>query len=126
VLYDLSPGRVTVASVADVDDTVLTMIYRHTEPTEVGQAVVISVEGDLDADAAAHLEHVLRRSIDGGTPVYCDLSCGGYFGSAGARAVLSAVGHAGDRGGVLLLRGVHGMPRRVLEVVGLNSSSFLE
>jgi anti-anti-sigma factor len=129
MIFDLSPGRVTVASVADWDDTVVTMIYRHVEaasPEAVLGTVVISVDGDLDGDAAAHLDRALRRALAGGTPVHCDLNRTGFFGSAAARAVLSAFRYADETAATLRLRGVHGMRRYVLETVGLDRSLILE
>ena len=64
--YSRSPERATIASIADPDDTVTAMIYRHAEPMlpEAAQSlVVISVDGDVEWDAAAYLDHILQQAM---------------------------------------------------------------
>jgi anti-anti-sigma factor len=122
------PGRVMVASVVDLDDTVTATIYRHVEPIMPSadlHAVIITIDGDVDSDAAAHLEYTVRRALAGGTPVCCDLSGATYFGAAGASAVLAALRYAADAGALFLLRGARGMTLRVLEVVGVDRSLIM-
>jgi anti-anti-sigma factor len=124
-----SPDRTAVLSLADPDGTLTAVIYRHSEPVlaEAGVfAVVITVDGDVDTDVAAHLEEVLHQAVDSGMLVCCDLGHAAYFGAAGARVVLSAVRRAADADAVVVLRGVRGMSRRVLEAVGFDQSMILK
>jgi len=119
----MSPDRTVVASVAGFDDTVLAVIYRHVEtfvPDADLHLVVLSVEGDFDSDTACHLEPAVRRAIDVGAPVCCDLRSAGFFGAAGARVLLSAVQQASEADTLFLVRGVHGMVGRVLAAVGFD------
>jgi anti-anti-sigma factor len=121
----MSSDRQVVGTVAAADDVVIAVLYRQLEPfvPEAGlHVVVISVEGDVDCDSAAHLESALWQAIDAGAPVCCDLGAVGYFGAAGARVLLSAVRHASDRGALFLVRGVYGMARRVLDAVGFDQA----
>ena len=119
----VSPDRTVVASVADFDDSVIAVIYRHVEAFVPGadlHVVVLSIEGDLDSDAACHLEAAVRQAIDGGAPVCCDLRSAGFFGAAGARVLLSAVQQAAEADTLFLVRGVRGMAGRVLAAVGFD------
>ena len=124
-----SSERVTVASVADADDTVTAMIYRHVEPlvADAGLFVlIISIDGDVEGDAAAYLDHALQRAVLDGAPVCCDLSSARFFGAAGATVVLTAAERAADVGTLLLLRGVHGLTGRVLDAVGFERGLIIE
>jgi anti-anti-sigma factor len=112
-----------VASVTDLDDAEIAMIYRHVETImpEAGLcATVVAVVGDIDRDTADHLDHALRRAAADGMPVCCDLARTEFFGAAGAKTMLDALDRADDSGTVFLLRGVHGMSRRVLAALGLD------
>jgi anti-anti-sigma regulatory factor len=123
-----SPERATVASITDTDDTVTAMIYRHAEPM-VPEAdlslLVISVDGDVECDAAAYLDHILQQAMKDGTPVCCDLTRTEFFGAAGATVALYAAHRAAEAGSVFLLRGVHGISALVLEVVGFDQSLII-
>jgi anti-anti-sigma regulatory factor len=124
-----SPERVTIASIADPDDTVTAMIYRHAQPLVPEAAlslVVISVDGDVECDAAAHLDHILQQTMKDGTPVCCDLSRTDFFGAAGATVALRAAHRAAESGSVFLLRGVHGVSAIVLKVVGFDQSLIIQ
>jgi anti-anti-sigma factor len=124
-----SPDRTAVFSVADSDGTLTAVIYRHSEPVlaEAGLfAVVVTVDGDLDTDVAAHLEEVLHQAVFSGMLVCFDLGQTEYFGAAGARVVLSAVRRAADADAVFVLRGVRGMSRRVLEAIGFDQSMIMK
>lgn len=125
----LPPDRTPVASVVDHDDGVVAFIYLHTELffAEADLFVtVVTVDGDIDSDVAAHLEHVLLAAVDRETPVCCDLSLTWYFGAAGARVILSAHERAAETGSLFLLRGVHGMSRQVLDAVGLDQTVIIK
>ena len=124
----LPPGRVTVASIAGLDETVIATIHRHVEPVAQQRfraVTVISFEGDVDRDTAPYLDRALHRAVSGGTPVCCDLGRVGFFGAAGARVVLSAVRHSRAVGGTFLLRGVPTISLRVLEVAGVDHSLII-
>lgn len=126
--YSRSPERATIASIADPDDTVTAMIYRHAEPMlseAVQSLVVISVDGDVECDAAAYLDHILQQAMKDGTPVCCDLSRTEFFGAAGATVVLRVAHRAAEAGSVFLLRGVHGISALVLKVVGFDQSLII-
>jgi anti-sigma B factor antagonist len=121
----MSPDRMVVASVADCNDTVIAVIYRHVEPFVPAadlHVVVLSIEGDLDSDTAWHLQSAVREAIDTGSPVCCDLRSAGFFGAAGARLLLSAVQQAKEADTLFLVRGVPGMVGRVLAAVGFDRS----
>jgi anti-anti-sigma factor len=123
-----SPDQTVVFSVADPDGELTAVIYRHSEPVfaEAGLfAVVVTVDGDLDTDVAAHLEHVLHQAVDSGMLVCCDLSHTDYFGAAGARVALSVARRAADADAVFVLRGVRGMSRRVLEAIKFDQSMIM-
>jgi anti-anti-sigma factor len=122
------PQRTVVASVADFDDAVIAVIYRHVEPFVPDadlQLVVLSVEGDLDSDTACHLEPAIQRAIDAGAPVCCDLGSATFFGAAGARLLLSAVRRASETETLFLVRGVRGMADRVLTAVRFDRALVL-
>jgi anti-anti-sigma factor len=120
--FSPSPVRALVASVADFDDTVIALIFRHAEPwvAEAGLFVtVISVDGDIEGDTAAYLDYTLQQALLGGAPVCCDLGRTDFFGAAAVGVVMAALRRAAEADTALLLRGVHGMSAVVLKAVGL-------
>ena len=124
----VSSDQTTVFSVVADDGTSTALIYRHSEPVlaEAGIfAVVITVDGDLDSDVAAHLELALYQAVESGMPVCLDLRHTGYFGAAGARVALAAGRLAAESDVTFLLRGAIGMSRRVLEAVGFDQSLIM-
>jgi anti-anti-sigma factor len=124
----MSPDQTAVFSVVAADGTSTAVIYRHSEPVlaEAGLfAAVITVDGDLDSDVAAHVELALRQAVEAGLPVCLDLRHTGYFGAAGARVALTAGRLAAESDVMFVLRGAFGMSRRVLEAVGFDQSLIM-
>jgi anti-anti-sigma factor len=116
-----------MASIAGLDNRVLAMIYVHLEPAADNSAesvLVISLEGEIDQEAAPYLDRALVRAFAGGTTVCCDLSGTVFFGTAGAIVLLDAAQHARDEKKSFVLRGVHGTAQRILDAVGLDHRSL--
>jgi anti-sigma B factor antagonist len=115
------PDQVTVASVADWDETVVAQFFRHVESLPAGGTrTVVSVRGDLDIDTAPYLERALQRALGDSSAVCCDLGRTEFFGAAGATALLAGVRQARDAGAIFTVRGVHGIAARVLAAVGFD------
>ena len=126
------PGRVTVASIADSDDVVIAMIYRHTEPTphteSAGAAptTIISVQGDVDHDTAPYLERVLQLVVDTAAgPVCCDLAGADFVSATGVGVFFVAAQRAHDAGAAFTLRGLHGIAERVFDALGFDRSMIV-
>jgi anti-anti-sigma factor len=149
------PGRVTVASVADSDDVVIAMIFRHTEPSHVqpshtqpshmqpshtqptrhtqptgasdaAPTTIISVQGDVDHDTAPYLERVLQLAVDTAAgPVCCDLSGADFVSATGVGVFFVAAQRAHDAGAAFTLRGLHGIAERVFDALGFDRSMIV-
>jgi anti-anti-sigma factor len=124
------PGRATVASVADSDDIVIAVIYRHEEPApdaDGAPITVISVHGDIDQDTGAYLERVLQRAVGTATgTICCDLTSTDFLGATGVRIFLGAAERARDAGRSFTLRGVHGIAEVVLDALGVDRSMIVD
>lgn len=124
----MSSDQTAVFSVVADDGTSTAVIYRHFEPVLAEAAlfaVVITVDGDLDFDVAAHVEFALHQAVEAGLPVCLDLRHTGYFGAAGARVALAAGRLAAESDVTFVLRGASGVCRRVLEAVGFDQAQIM-
>jgi anti-anti-sigma factor len=115
----------TVATVADRDGVTLVTISRHDHPIPadsgpLGASTVVVIDGDVDGDTGCLLRSMLEEALDERSTVYCDLSRAGFFGAAGANALLAAQRRARALGRTVVLRGVHGTAEMVLAVTGLD------
>jgi anti-anti-sigma factor len=122
----LRAGLDVTATVAGHDGTVLCRVTRSRERTSTGpvhrhELIVVSVDGDLDADTSPLLHLALTQALDGVQEVCCDLSGVAFFGAAGANTILAAHLHATATGRRFTVRGVQQNTRRVLAVTGLDA-----
>jgi anti-anti-sigma factor len=81
---------------------------------------VVAVDGDIDRDTAPLLADALAAAIDAQTRTCLDMREVAVLDAAGVRVLLGACRYATDRGRGFSLRGVHGMPERVLRILGLD------
>jgi anti-anti-sigma factor len=117
------------ATITGADGTVLATISRHSEqpvPEQSGSSgqaplIVIDVVGDIDADTAPLLHTALTQAVRRNRQVCCDLSRVAFVGAAGVNTILAALHDADAAGGVLTVRGVHGIGARVFQVTGLDA-----
>jgi anti-anti-sigma factor len=115
----------TAVSVAAFDGTVIATICRRLEPsrdpTDGAEPIsVVCVDGDVDLDTAPLLEQALILAINDGPRTCLDLRRVEFFSAAGVHVLLTAHRHATRLGRSLALRGVHGITKRVLVIVGLD------
>ncbi len=90
--------------------------------TDSQDATVLRLYGRLDAVTAPRLENVCRECIKPDTrKVVLDFQDLDYISSAGVRAVLLVGKKVQADGGTLVLSGLHGSPKTVLEMSGLVS-----
>jgi anti-anti-sigma factor len=123
----LQAGPDVTATVAGHDGTVLCRLTRHREPATTGRAhphkiIVVSVDGDLDADTSPLLHLTLTQALDAAPGVCCDLSRVAFFGAAGANTLLAAHLRATETGRHFTVRGVRGITRLVLGLTGLEET----
>ena len=90
------------------------------ETTLEGRERVLSLGGEIDLETVASLIQALRKATDTGHSVIVDLSAVTYMDSQGIRALRNAHQQALTNGGMLRLRGCHGVVDRVLKLVGLD------
>jgi anti-sigma B factor antagonist len=85
-----------------------------------GQAVVVSVQGRVDAANATLFEAHCRRQMTEHARTNLVLDLGGveYLSSAGLRAVLSLGKQTKAAGGKLVLCGIKGTVREIFELAG--------
>lgn len=111
------------ASVTASDGAVIATVARHIRPAgpgERGSEVVVTVQGDLDLEAAPLVQRTLTQALDGAERVCLDLGEVSFFGATGVRVVITARLHAISLGRAFRLTGVHGITARVLALSGLH------
>lgn len=82
-----------------------------------GQKALIRVEGDLDLYEAPAFAKAILGGIEKGWSRLClDLSALEYLDSTGVGSIIRILQALGRRGGSLVSRGIHGSPRKVLEL----------
>jgi len=113
------------ATVAGFDGAVIGSVTRHREAARSDSAfphdlLVVSLDGDLDADTGPLLQGALIEALAASPSVCCDLSRVTFFGAAGANTVVAAHLRATATGRQFTVRGVHGITRWVLAVTRLD------
>lgn len=113
------------ASVEGWGGIVIATIAQRTEraPAESGgdeEMSVVAVDGDVDRDTAPLLARVLTGAIDDHPRTCLDMCHVDVLDAAGVRALLAADRYAADHGRDFHVRGVHGMPERVLTMLGVH------
>jgi anti-anti-sigma factor len=91
----------------------------QTVPTEFRNPMV-TLSGEIDVANAVGIAHSVKPLIEAGGPVVMDLSKVTFIDSTGVQALFAVVDALGDRG-CLILQGVNGTVRKVIEVVQLQS-----
>jgi anti-anti-sigma factor len=88
--------------------------------TQIGQTLVVSIEGSVDALTADQAADFLRAQVEGGqTQFVLDLSQVDFVSSSGLRVILEHLKSSRDRGGDLRLTGAQAGVERTLEISGL-------
>ena len=86
-----------------------------------GEALVVSVRGEVDLSTAPDLESCVRGSLDGaGTSVVLDLAGLSFIDSSGLRVLVSLSNDARSNGASLVLRNVPRQAQRVMDITGLS------
>ena len=102
---------------------VIATIERRIERAASGadpETSVVAVDGEVDRDTAPLLEAVLIAAIDDHRRTCLDMCRVEVLDAAGARVLLAADRHATELGRDFRVRGVHGMPARVLTLLGVD------
>ena len=87
---------------------------------QVGQVLVISVEGSIDALTAVDFSDFLAAQLDQGqTQFVLDLDNVDFMSSAGLRGILHLLRGSRRRGGDVCLAAVQPGVRKTLEIAGL-------
>jgi anti-anti-sigma factor len=90
------------------------------EPTELDKAVLLKVNGRMDAENAHQFEDVCRNWISKGAKhLIADLNGLQYVSSMGLRCFLVVAQELQPKSGSLILCGLHGLPRQVFEMTRL-------
>ena len=90
------------------------------EVAETGDAVVLSLDGELDPHTAPLLDQEVQRLIGlGSTNVVLELSRLRFIDSSGLRVVISSHRGLSAQGGRLALRSPSATVQRLLEITGL-------
>ena len=79
--------------------------------------VITSLPNVLDAENAAQFKAEVARILQGKKQVVFDMSTVHFMDSAGCGALITALRHVKDDGGVLKLYGAGSQVRRVIELV---------
>lgn len=85
-----------------------------------GDALVVTVQGELDLATAPALRERLSQAVEGGeSSVVLDLSGLRFLDSTGLRVLIETHHRLAEGDGSLVLRGVADTTARVLEIAGL-------
>jgi anti-anti-sigma factor len=114
-------GPYVPATVTGRSATPLRVAWRAEPPHHSGASgtLVAAVAGEIDLVTAPLLQAALVDAVDHHREVCCDLSEVTFFGAAGINALVIAHERAARAGSRLLIRGAHGITRRVLQITGL-------
>lgn len=127
----MGPSEVS-ATLTDGGGAIIATISRHTEAGAAGRLpvdcplAVVAVAGAIDQDTVCLLGPALTSAINGNDRVCCDLSRVDFFGAAGVHTLLAAHRQAAATGHRFSVRGVHGLPRRVLQITQLDTVLVVE
>jgi anti-anti-sigma factor len=91
----------------------------QTVPTEFRNPVV-ALSGEIDMANAVGIAHSIKPLIEAGGPIVVDLSKVTFIDSTGVQALFAVVDALGDRG-CLVLHGVNGTVRKVIELIQAQS-----
>ena len=92
------------------------------ENSKMGQVLVLSPAGRLDAETSPGLQDQIMRHIDGGdTAILLDLTSLTYVSSAGLRAILVAAKKLQEIGGKFALCGMNEQIAEVFKVSGFDA-----
>ena len=92
------------------------MVKLNLEETS-GIAVITALPDVLDAGNTAQFKAELARILEGKKQVVIDMSTVHFMDSAGCGALITALRHVKDAGGILKLCGAGSQVRRVIELV---------
>jgi anti-anti-sigma factor len=85
--------------------------------TAAGNAVILRVEGRMDAESCGAFDAACLKAFEGGKRlIVADLESLTYISSAGIGIFAKISRHLKDSGGEILLASVHGLVRDVLEL----------
>ena len=85
-------------------------------------AVVVRLAGELDMATWAHLDELLTSAVsDGSLMIMLDLSDVHYIDAHSIGLIVAACTAAKDRGRSLHVSGLHGMPKDLFHILGLQS-----
>lgn len=86
-----------------------------------GDAVIVSVSGEVDAHTAPELDHLLSETVnDGCTRIVVDLSDVGFLDSTGLGVLVKALKRCRDSGGFVSVVAVHERIVKVFRITGLD------
>jgi anti-anti-sigma factor len=91
----------------------------QTVPTEFRNPVV-ALSGEIDMANAVGIAHSVKPLIEAGGPIVIDLSRVTFMDSTGVQALIAVADALGDRG-CLILHGVNGPTRKVIEMTQLQA-----
>ena len=84
----------------------------------VNDIYLVSLRGEIDADAAPAIEHTLTQLTRAGCRILIDLAEVPYMSSAGLRTLLSLYRHINDQGGHVALSGLSERLRDIMAITG--------
>ena len=94
--------------------------------TPSSEALVISIEGDLDAASADHVVLTVDSHLTNGSSVLLDASGITFLDSAGLRSLLTLRSHAAANGATISIINPSNVARRLIELVGLTNHLLAE
>src|SRR3954449_92337 len=94
-------------------------VAMQTVPTEFRNPVV-ALSGEIDMANAVGIAHSVKPLIKAGGPIVIDVSGVTFIDSTGVQALFAVVDALGDRGCVVL-HGVNGTVRKIIDLIQLQS-----
>jgi anti-sigma B factor antagonist len=85
-----------------------------------GEAVIVSLEGEIDLESSPRARDVLLSAVDGGQPVFVDLAGVEYIDSSGVASLVEAYQRAREQGSRFGLVAVNAAALRVLKLARLD------
>jgi anti-sigma B factor antagonist len=81
---------------------------------------VVALSGEIDMSNAVGIAHSVKPLIQAGGPIVIDVSGVTFIDSTGVQALFAVVDALGDRGCVVL-HGVNGTVRKIIDLIQLQS-----